>query len=152
MMAVAVSVLNCRRWSIRDVAVYSAVAVVHGTDKNLLLPLLVPATASSTLSVSILLEKPVFTGFFGVLSVLMLVLLLPICLRIWAFSPLPSAAPAAMALWLTVLWRWTLGRLRLGLVLFCCHACTSWCVDIDYSVFPAESRCCFLYRVCREIN
>jgi hypothetical protein len=104
--------------------------VVHRADKNGLLALLVSATpATLAIAASILLEEPFFPGVFWVLSLLLLVLLaIRLGIKL-AFSALPSTASAAVPL------RSVLRRLRLGLVLFCCHACTSWCVGIGYSVF-----------------
>jgi len=65
---------------------------------------------------------------------------------------LPSTAPPAVALILS-LWPLPLRRLSLGLgqVLFCCHACTSWCfLRCDGSGFR-RGAAAFAIKQCRRI-
>jgi hypothetical protein len=108
--------------------------VIHGSDKDLLLALLVFAAAPALLSVPVFLEEAILAGGLGLLSLsgligLVLLRRLPVRLgrRLIAFS---SATPPAVSLILSLrslhLRRLGLG-LRLGQVLLCCHACTSWC-------------------------
>src|SRR5215471_12860278 len=118
--------------------------MIHGADKSLL-PSLFVLAAAATLTVAVLLVLTVLVREFLFLSRLLVLASLGVCLgRIGlAFGALPSATPPAMPLGLA-LRRLPLRRLCLGLVLLCCHACTSWCVDLIAAKTPAESRCHFL--------
>jgi hypothetical protein len=136
---VAVPQLDGGGRRICDITVHGTVTVVHRTNENLLFALLALAPAAATLlsiAVPILLEKAVLTGglrllpLTGLAGLIGLILLgrLSICLR-GRFVALSSAPPSAVSLILSL---WTLRfrrlglRLRLGQVLLCCHACTSW--------------------------
>ena len=105
--------------------------------RHLLLALLVFATAAALLPVAAptLLEEAVLAGGFALLSLsglirLILLRRLSICLGGGWLVALPSTTPPAVSLILSLrslhLGRLRL-RLRLGQVLLCCHACTSWC-------------------------
>jgi hypothetical protein len=121
--------------------------MVHGADKNCRLPALL---AFAPLSASIALLLPV--SIFLVEAVLRLLALLPvICVRVslllaglgalsiglrGGFAAFAAAAtPATLSIVLRRRGLALLGRLPfrrgcLGLVLLCCHACTSWCVNL----------------------
>src|SRR5208337_1443186 len=113
---IAIAEFDGGRRRIGDVAIRDAVAVIHGTDKNLLLALLaLPPAAAALLAsgVSIFLKEAVLAGGFGLLSLTRLVLRGRLAIRLASgLVALSSATPSAVSLILSL---WPLPVRRLGL-------------------------------------
>jgi hypothetical protein len=152
---VAVAELDGGRRRISDVAIRSAIAVVHRTDEDALAALPVAATtapASALLLAIAVFEETLLAGgwlllpgrlllarlgLLGLLGLRLLSLVLGriLCLAIgrgtFVALAATTAAMATGSLVLPLIGRLCLCRDRilrgLRLVLLCCHACTSWC-------------------------
>ncbi len=144
---------------VRRVAVDHAIAVIHGADERLLPALLAfaPATAVAAVvhrsvraaiaTVAILGSEAILAGGLGLSRLLGWMGLAGACSRLaigMAFClvvrvSLTSAAPATMPLPFTLSCRLGLIRwLSLGLILLCCHACTSRCVGNSCSLLRCD--------------
>ena len=136
--------------SVGSVAVYDAIAVVHGSDECLLAALLAFAPASTVAaivhgsvgaSIAVLGREPVLPGRLRLSRLLgrmglggrlsSLGIGMTLCLVVCV--SFTSAAPATMPLPFTLTSRLGLIRLRLRLILLC-HACTSRCVGNSCSL------------------
>ncbi|MBV8632452.1 MAG: hypothetical protein JOZ83_16105 [Silvibacterium sp.] len=135
-----------RGWRrVGNVAIHSAIAVIHGADKDLLLALLAFSSAAALLSISIsvFLEEANLARWFGLLlaRLILRTLLGRLSVRLRSrFIAFSSTTPSAMSLILSLCGLNLRNlRLRLGQVLLCCHACTSWCVTDLWQRTPAKA-------------
>ena len=147
-----------RRWrTVSKIAIGNPVAMVHRPDEYLLpAPLaLAPRSAASVLTVSriVLLRKAALVRRFLLVRWRRLGVDLDAWLTVSCWGRLslgcvgaglafPPPSPSAVSLGrpLRSLLLLRLRRCRLGLFLFYCHACTSWCVAI-IAAFIRRERC-----------